>query len=51
MRWLALGLGLAATVTVRCRRTCTARHVADGPTAAHAEGHIIFLRSAVTFPR
>jgi hypothetical protein len=39
--------GGAATVAVRCRRTCTVRHVADGPAAAHGEGHIVFVRQGV----
>jgi hypothetical protein len=34
----------AQTIAVRCRATCTVRHVADGPPNAHAEGHIIFTR-------
>jgi hypothetical protein len=33
----------AKTLAVRCRRFCTIRRVADGPAAAHAEGHITFL--------
>jgi len=36
--------GGADTIAVRCRRTCTVRHVADGPAVAHAEGHIVFAR-------
>ena len=36
--------GGANTIAVRCRRTCTARRIADGPAVAHAEGHIVFLR-------
>jgi len=34
--------GGAETIAVRCRTTCTVRHVADGPRVAHAEGHIAF---------
>ena len=34
--------GGADTIVVRCRRTCTADRIADGPTVAHAEGHIVF---------
>jgi hypothetical protein len=36
--------GGALTIGVRCRTTgCQIRHVADGPAAAHTEGHIAFL--------
>lgn len=35
--------GGAETIAVRCRATCTARHVADGPPVAHTEGHIVFV--------
>ncbi len=34
--------GGAETIAVRCRTTCTVRHIADGPRVAHAEGHIAF---------
>lgn len=34
--------GGAQTIAVRCRRTCTVRHIADGPTVTHGEGHIVF---------
>jgi len=34
--------GGAETLDVRCRRTCTVRHIAAGPAATHAEGHIVF---------
>ena len=34
--------GGAQTVAVRCREHCTVTHVADGPAAAHGEGHIAF---------
>ena len=34
--------GGGKTVAVRCRTTCTVRHVADGPSVAHVEGHIVF---------
>jgi hypothetical protein len=33
----------AKTIAVRCVRRCTIRRVADGPTVAHAEGHITFV--------
>jgi hypothetical protein len=33
----------AKTLAVRCARLCQVRHVADGPAAAHAEGHITFV--------
>jgi hypothetical protein len=36
--------GGGATVAVRCRARCSVRHVADGPAAAHVEGHISFAR-------
>ena len=34
--------GGAETVAVRCRQTCLVRHIAAGPAATHAEGHIAF---------
>jgi hypothetical protein len=34
--------GGAKTISVRCRTTCAVRHVADGPSATHGEGHIAF---------
>jgi hypothetical protein len=34
--------GGAQTIAVRCRETCTVRHIADGPTVTHGEGHIVF---------
>jgi hypothetical protein len=34
--------GGAQTVAVRCSRTCSVTHVADGPAAAHVEGHVAF---------
>jgi hypothetical protein len=33
----------AKTIAVRCARLCRVRQVADGPTVAHAEGHITFV--------
>jgi hypothetical protein len=42
---IVAGEGGAQTVSVRCRRTCSVDHFADGPTAAHPEGHIIFARA------
>jgi hypothetical protein len=33
----------AKTLAVRCRRLCTVRRVADGPTVTHPEGHITFV--------
>ncbi len=37
--------GGAKTDAIRCLpRSCTVRHVADGPPDAHAEGHIAFLQ-------
>ena len=38
--------GGAQTIAVRCHRRCTVRHVADGPPAAHVEGHVVFARRA-----
>ena len=35
--------GGARTLDVTCVSSCTVRHVADGPTVTHAEGHIAFL--------
>jgi hypothetical protein len=34
--------GGAKTIVVRCARSCTVRHIADGPSVSHAEGHIVF---------
>jgi hypothetical protein len=34
--------GGGKTIAVRCRTRCTVRHVADGPSVAHVEGHIVF---------
>jgi hypothetical protein len=39
---LAASEGGADTIAIRCDRTCTVRHIADGPAIAHAEGHIVF---------
>ncbi|MGE5291874.1 MAG: hypothetical protein ACM3ML_32710 [Micromonosporaceae bacterium] len=38
--------GGAKTILVRCADSCTVRHIADGPDAAHGEGHIVFALSA-----
>jgi hypothetical protein len=34
--------GGAETIAVRCRKTCAVRHIADGPTVTHGEGHMVF---------
>jgi hypothetical protein len=34
--------GGAHTDAITCSRSCRVRHVADGPPAAHVEGHIVF---------
>ena len=34
--------GGAKTIAVHCARSCTVRHVADGPSVSHGEGHIVF---------
>ncbi len=34
--------GGARTDAISCRSTCRVRYVADGPSIAHAEGHIVF---------
>jgi hypothetical protein len=37
--------GGAQTIVINCSATsCTVRHIADGPAAAHVEGHIVFAR-------
>jgi hypothetical protein len=36
--------GAGRTIAVHCDTTCTVRHVADGPSATHAEGHVVFER-------
>jgi hypothetical protein len=33
----------AKTIAIRCARRCAVRRVADGPSVAHAEGHITFV--------
>jgi hypothetical protein len=38
----------ALTIAVRCAATCTLRYIADGPTSAHVEGHIVFAPSTTT---
>jgi hypothetical protein len=35
--------GGARTDAIRCGSTCRVRHVADGPSGAHLEGHIVFV--------
>jgi hypothetical protein len=40
--------GGAETLAVECQLTCLVRHIAAGPTATHAEGHIVF--APITFP-
>jgi hypothetical protein len=37
--------GGAETIAVRCQRTCVVRHIAAGPPATHAEGHIVFTNA------
>jgi len=39
---LAASETAGTTVRVRCARKCSVRRVADGPAAAHVEGHIVF---------
>jgi len=34
--------GGAKTIAVRCATSCAVRHIADGPTITHGEGHIAF---------
>jgi hypothetical protein len=34
--------GGAKTILVHCTDRCTVRHIADGPSVTHAEGHIVF---------
>jgi hypothetical protein len=36
--------GGSQTDAIRCARQCDVRHVADGPSRAHVEGHIVFAR-------
>ena len=35
--------GGAETIVVRCQLSCSVRHIADGPSTTHAEGHIAFV--------
>ncbi|HEV3280662.1 MAG TPA: hypothetical protein VG032_03570 [Acidimicrobiales bacterium] len=37
--------GGAETIAVRCQRTCIVKHIAAGPPATHAEGHIVFANA------
>jgi hypothetical protein len=37
--------GGAETIAVRCQQTCVVRHIAAGPEATHAEGHITFANA------
>jgi hypothetical protein len=39
---LAVTEGGALTVAVSCRRTCSVREIAVGPSIAHIEGHVVF---------
>ncbi|HEX3564075.1 MAG TPA: hypothetical protein VHU17_01775 [Acidimicrobiales bacterium] len=34
--------GGAQTISIRCSQTCSLSHIGSGPTATHAEGHIVF---------
>jgi hypothetical protein len=43
--------GGAETIAVGCRQTCRVRHIAAGPTATHAEGHIVFTPIALPSAR
>jgi hypothetical protein len=38
--------GGGQTLAIRCAKTCTVRHIADGPAPAHVEGHIIVTATA-----
>jgi hypothetical protein len=40
--------GGAETLAVDCQQTCLVRHIAAGPIATHAEGHIVF--APISFP-
>ena len=39
--------GGAETIAVHCGSTCTIKDVADGPSIAHGEGHIVFALTAL----
>jgi hypothetical protein len=39
------------TFAIRCRNTCSVRHVADGPPTAHVEGHVVFIKWPRRAPR
>jgi hypothetical protein len=39
---LVVSEGGAKTIAVRCAVSCRVRHIADGPSRAHIEGHIVF---------
>jgi len=44
--------GGAETDAIRCGgSSCQVRHVADGPTGAHLEGHIVFAQAGRTAPQ
>jgi hypothetical protein len=42
---LVVGEGGAATVDVRCARSCRVRRIGAGPPIAHIEGHVVFSRA------
>jgi hypothetical protein len=41
---LVVDEGGAGTVAITCHSTCRVRHVANGPSPAHIEGHVVFTR-------
>ncbi len=43
---LAVTEGGASTVAVTCTSSCRVRQIADGPSAAHIEGHVVFSAAA-----
>jgi hypothetical protein len=38
--------GGARTDAITCASSCRVRHIADGPSAAHLEGHVVFVPPA-----
>jgi hypothetical protein len=42
---LVVDEGGAGTVAITCRSSCRVRHLANGPSKAHIEGHVVFSRA------
>jgi DNA-binding beta-propeller fold protein YncE len=42
---VAVAEGGATTVSITCKKACTARQIADGPARTHSEGHVTYAPS------